>query len=98
MTYLNDSSVVTHILMTYLETHELPGLPSGLMVFLCIFGTIWLFVAIAIICDDFFVPSLEAISEAGFQINTFLSFSDWLTKYRVILRSLFELYECAASA
>ena len=93
MTYLNDSSVVTHILMTYLETHELPGLPSGLMVFLCIFGTIWLFVAIAIICDDFFVPSLEAISEAGFQINC-----DWLTKYRVILRSLLELYECAASA
>jgi len=30
---------------------------------LCIFGTLWLFVAVAIICDDFFVPSLEAISE-----------------------------------
>ena len=69
MTYLNDSSVVTHILMTYLETHKY-GNP-GLMVFLCIFGTIWLFVAIAIICDDFFVPSLEAISEDGFQIDTF---------------------------
>ena len=56
-------------LMTYLESHSY-GNP-GLMVFLCIFGTIWLFVAIAIICDDFFVPSLEAISEAGFQIDTF---------------------------
>ena len=69
MTHLNDSSIITYILMTYLETHKY-GNP-GLMVFLCIFGTIWLFVAIAIICDDFFVPSLEAISEAGFQINTF---------------------------
>lgn len=56
-------------LMTYLESHSY-GNP-GLMVFLCIFGTIWLFVAIAIICDDFFVPSLEAISEAGFQIDAF---------------------------
>ena len=55
--------------MTYLESHSY-GNP-GLMVFLCIFGTIWLFVAIAIICDDFFVPSLEAISEAGFQIDAF---------------------------
>ena len=55
--------------MTYLETHEYDN--PGLMVFLCIFGTIWLFVAIAIICDDFFVPSLEAISEDGFQIDTF---------------------------
>merc|ERR1719427_2223605 len=36
---------------------------EGLDIFLCIFGTIWLFVAVAIICDDFFVPSLEAISE-----------------------------------
>ena len=70
MTHFNDSSIITHILMTYLETHEY-GNP-GLMVFLCIFGTIWLFVAIAIICDDFFVPSLAAISEAGFQIDTFL--------------------------
>jgi len=35
----------------------------GADIFLCIFGTLWLFVAVAIICDDFFVPSLEAISE-----------------------------------
>ena len=70
MTHLNDSSIITYILMTYLETHKYDN--PGLMVFLCIFGTIWLFVAIAIICDDFFVPSLEAISEAGFQIDTFL--------------------------
>merc|ERR1719427_129937 len=36
---------------------------EGLDIFLCIFGTLWLFVAVAVICDDFFVPSLEAISE-----------------------------------
>jgi K+-dependent Na+/Ca+ exchanger-like protein len=36
---------------------------KGADIFLCIFGTLWLFVAVAIICDDFFVPSLEAISE-----------------------------------
>ncbi|KAK3744351.1 hypothetical protein QZH41_016484 [Actinostola sp. cb2023] len=30
---------------------------------LYIFGVLWIFIAIAIICDDFFVPSLEAISE-----------------------------------
>merc|ERR1719427_2505269 len=36
---------------------------EGLDIFLCIFGTLWLFVAVAIVCDDFFVPSLEAISE-----------------------------------
>ena len=52
--------------MNHLESHGSYG-NAGLMVFVCIFGTIWLFVAIAIICDDFFVPSLEAISEAGFQ-------------------------------
>ena len=34
------------------------GLVAG-----CVFGTLWLFIGIAIICDDFFVPSLEAISE-----------------------------------
>ena len=56
--------------MNHLESHGSYG-NAGLMVFVCIFGTIWLFVAIAIICDDFFVPSLEAISEAGFQIDTF---------------------------
>ena len=56
--------------MPYLESHEYDN--PGLMVFLCIFGTIWLFVAIAIICGDFFVPSLEAISEAGFHIDAFL--------------------------
>ena len=62
------------IVMNYLESHEYDN--PGLMVFLCIFGTIWLFVAIAIICDDFFVPSLEAISEAGFQIDALKSLSD----------------------
>ena len=36
---------------------------EGADIFICIFGTLWLFVAVAIICDDFFVPSLEAISE-----------------------------------
>merc|ERR1711990_803187 len=36
---------------------------KGADIAICIFGTLWLFVAVAIICDDFFVPSLEAISE-----------------------------------
>ena len=36
---------------------------KGADIVICIFGTLWLFVAVAIICDDFFVPSLEAISE-----------------------------------
>ena len=42
-----------------LELDTIPGLWLAFYVF-CI---LWLFVAIAIICDDFFVPSLEAISE-----------------------------------
>ena len=64
--------------MNHLESHGSYG-NAGLMVFVCIFGTIWLFVAIAIICDDFFVPSLEAISEAGFQ-NFTLNSASWLAK------------------
>jgi len=46
--------------------HELPDSikdNTTLIIAGCIFGTLWLFVAVAIICDDFFVPSLEAISE-----------------------------------
>lgn len=41
------------------EQETIPGLWIAFYIF-CI---LWLFVAIAIICDDFFVPSLEAISE-----------------------------------
>ena len=40
------------------EQETIPGLWIAFYIF-CI---LWLFVAIAIICDDFFVPSLEAIS------------------------------------
>ena len=40
------------------EQETIPGLWIAFYIF-CI---LWLFVAVAIICDDFFVPSLEAIS------------------------------------
>ena len=42
-------------------SYENETIPELWIVFY-IFCILWLFVAIAIICDDFFVPSLEAIS------------------------------------
>uniref|UniRef100_H2YKQ6 Uncharacterized protein n=1 Tax=Ciona savignyi TaxID=51511 RepID=H2YKQ6_CIOSA len=44
------------------KTERDSGLPA-LWTILYIFVVLFLFIALAIICDDFFVPSLEAISE-----------------------------------
>ncbi|CAG5101937.1 Oidioi.mRNA.OKI2018_I69.chr1.g68.t2.cds [Oikopleura dioica] len=43
-------------------SYEKSTIPGLWLAFYCI-AILWLFVAVAIICDDFFVPSLEAISE-----------------------------------
>ena len=43
-------------------SYEKSTIPGLWLAFYCL-AILWLFVAVAIICDDFFVPSLEAISE-----------------------------------
>lgn len=48
---------------TFTPTHTLALPTSNITVFLPLFQAMYMFYALAIVCDDFFVPSLEKICE-----------------------------------
>ena len=61
--HLNElSTTPTNIQRLLLSDHDCYPKAAGWMAILCLFGTLYMFIALSIVCDEFFVPSLEVIT------------------------------------